>query len=71
MTDKLTQTNLDRVLSFASADTPAIHDDLAIQYTLWYGLNVTVWLAVVIGHETEAPLRMREWRHYLEAIGFT
>ena len=70
-TDLLTQASYDRIISFGSADMPREHDEIAAQYALWYGLSVSVWYAVVLGAHVDVPSRMRDWRHYLDAVGYT
>lgn len=60
------------MFSFASADTPNEHDEITAQYCLWYGLNVSVYYAVVLGaDDVRMPPEMLSWKHYLEAIGFS
>lgn len=54
---------------FMGVDEPT-HRAIVLQYTLWYCMNVTVWLSIVCGsHSDWEPDRARDWRHYLEAIG--
>ncbi len=40
------------------------HKQIVLQYMLWFALTPAVWYGS--NHE---PLRAREWRHYLEAVG--
>lgn len=54
-TDFIDQGDIDRLLAFGSSETPAEHDELVAQYILWYGLNVSVWFAVVLGQDVPRP----------------
>jgi hypothetical protein len=69
-TDFIDQGDIDRLLAFGSSETPDAHDELVAQYVLWYGLNVSVWFAVVLGQDVPRPIRMVEWGHYLDGIGY-
>jgi hypothetical protein len=54
-----------RVPTIRKGVSYAVHEAIVLQYVLWFALTAEVW---DIG-DADEPVRARDFRHYLKAVG--